>query len=213
MKKTVLFDFDGTLADTLPLVTFCFREVFHKYNEIDLTDKQVLGMFGPTEEEILRKAVPENYAQDAINLFYELYKHHHTRLVEENESVSYMIRDLHESGYALGVCTGKGRKSMDISSSFLPFCDLFQIVVTGDEVTYPKPHPEGLLTCLRELRSSPETAVYAGDSDSDVRAGRSAGLTTIGANWLPNPQTRQFDTNPDYILTGAGEFLRLIQTI
>jgi len=213
MIKTILFDFDGTLANTLPLVTFCFREVFGTYVGRDFTDDEIVEMFGPTEEGMLANRIPETSLNEAITSFYKLYERHHTRLVEEDRSVSHMVHTLRNEGYRLGICTGKGRRSLDISRRFLPFCDWFDAVVTGDDVACPKPDPEGILSCLATLDATPDAAVYVGDSDSDIQAGRAAGLITVGAQWMPNPQARGFETEPDYVFTEIEAFLHVIQEL
>ncbi|MDI6707465.1 MAG: HAD hydrolase-like protein, partial [Bacillota bacterium] len=53
--NTVLFDFDGTLADTFPIIIYSFRRVFSEYEGKDFTADEIIGMFGPGENEIFRK--------------------------------------------------------------------------------------------------------------------------------------------------------------
>lgn len=53
--KGIIFDFDGTIADTLPLCFYSFKEIFRKYNQRDLSSEEVLDMFGPSEVGIIQQ--------------------------------------------------------------------------------------------------------------------------------------------------------------
>ncbi|MDR7317816.1 phosphoglycolate phosphatase-like HAD superfamily hydrolase [Brevibacillus nitrificans] len=80
----------------------------------------------------------------------------------------------------------------------------FEIVITGDDVSDPKPHPEGILLAMQKLGADPRETIYVGDSDDDVIAGRAAGLQTVGVNW---PAVTQFDPAPDYLFTDVQSFV------
>ncbi|OAB39253.1 hypothetical protein PMSD_04815 [Paenibacillus macquariensis subsp. defensor] len=75
--KSVLFDFDGTLADTLPLSFKAFRSVFLKYENKLLTDKEIIDTFGPTEEEIIGKNIfNKDLVNEAIEYYYVIFEKH-----------------------------------------------------------------------------------------------------------------------------------------
>jgi HAD superfamily hydrolase (TIGR01509 family) len=88
------------------------------------------------------------------------------------------LETLRERGLRLGIVTGSQ------SGSFLPLreeglLDFFEIVLTGADVTRPKPDPEGLLKCATALGVGPGQAVYVGDTPTDVRASRAAGMAVV----------------------------------
>ena len=81
-------------------------------------------------------------------------------------------------------------------------------MITGEEVTEPKPHPEGIFTALKQLGATAENAIFVGDSDADIIAGRAAGLTTVGVDWLLVTQKAgSFDPEPDYRFSDAQAFV------
>ncbi len=213
MKKAILFDFDGTLANTLPLVIFCFQEVFRKSISREFSGDDIVGMFGPTEEGLLRAMIPERSYEETAETFFRLYRDRHADFVEDSKDIARVVRALAEDGYKLGICTGKGRRTMDISSGYLSFCGYFDAIVTGDDMERPKPNPDGLFTCLKMLNVAPEDAVYVGDSNADVAAGKSAGLTTIGVKWMPITQSREFRPSPDYEFSDFDEFLQTVRDL
>ncbi|WP_251081456.1 HAD family hydrolase, partial [Frankia sp. Mgl5] len=82
----------------------------------------------------------------------------------------------------LGIVTGKGSNSAEISIAQLQLAPFFPVVITGDDVAEPKPHPEGILLAMKLLQAEPQTTLYVGDSDSDIKAAKAAGVTSVGVN-------------------------------
>jgi pyrophosphatase PpaX len=102
--------------------------------------------------------------------------------------------------------TGKARRSLDISLDCLGLKNFFDVIVTGDDVEHPKPHPEGINKVLKNLNVSHKEAVFLGDSDADIMAGKQANVHTIGVHWLPNYHTIEFSVQPDEVYSNINEF-------
>ncbi|MFK7695367.1 HAD family hydrolase [Paenibacillus sp. HJGM_3] len=199
---TLLFDFDGTIADTLPVCFHALRGVFLEYDGIHLDNEAIVALFGPTEPDIIRINLKRNAeAERAVERFYALYDTHHPELVPVSDSIASMLSDLKRQGYKLGIVTGKGSHSLAISLRHLGLSGLFDVEISGDDVTVPKPHPEGVLLAMSRLQSTPEETVFLGDSIADVRAGKAAGVPTIAVQWFDHVQTRAFEVEPDRLFT------------
>lgn len=206
MLKTVIFDFDGTLADTLPIVYKSFQHIFKTYRNEEKTDEEVKAMFGPAEDDIIRKHFAKDQVETAIRTFHDYYWNHHNTWVKRSRDIEELLQLIKSSGLNLAIMTGKGRKSLDFSLKALEIADLFDMTVTGDEVEKPKPEPEGILRILSTLDTSPGEAIFVGDSDVDIKAGKRAGVETVGVQWLPTYQTPEFTTNPDHIFNRVEDF-------
>ncbi|WP_409342990.1 HAD family hydrolase [Paenibacillus sp. MBLB4367] len=209
--KAVLFDFDGTLADTLPLCFESFRKLFREYDGRHVSDEEVVSMFGPSEAGIIRIHLAKKEGVDqAIEDFYASYEELHTEMVKPHREIAELLQQLKASGIKLGIVTGKARRSLDISLRLLELTDLFDVSITGDDVTEPKPAPEGVLKALSMLGAGQDEAVFVGDSDADIAAGRSAGVTVIGVRWLDVVQSPVFAFEPDATVSNAEEFRRYL---
>lgn len=204
--QAILFDFDGTLADTLPLIFRCFREILSDETGRCPTDQDIVAMFGPTEEGMLRRALPESQYAGAVEKLYTLYDTWHPEYVSANVEIEQLLIALKQAAYPLAIVTGKGRRTAEISLRHLGWAKYFDVIVTGDDVQRPKPHPEGLQRALRTLNVPASNALYAGDSEADVAAGRAAGLVTVAVTWLGHPQTVTFSNQPDYLLDDVRNF-------
>ncbi|WP_261129784.1 HAD family hydrolase [Bacillus sp. Marseille-Q3570] len=205
--KALIFDFDGTLANTLPVCFHAFQAVFNRFDERDLTDDEIKEMFGPSETGIIRENLSHTEKDQAIELFYEKYSDSHRRLVDTNEEIIELLTFVKDKGMKLGIFTGKARRSLDISLQELQMDGMFDVIITGDDVTNPKPHPEGLQKALSQLGINEKEAMFIGDSNADIEAGLAANVHTAAVQWLPDYQTSQFDSNPDSIYKSVKQFL------
>lgn len=204
--KAIIFDFDGTLADTLPICFYAFQAVFKEFDDIDLTSEEIKAMFGPSETGIIREnLINKNYDQ-AIELYYQKYSDNHRNLVQENKEISDLLFYLKKEGYKLAIVTGKARRSLEISLDGLNMKDVFDVIITGDDVELPKPNPEGINKVLSILNIKNNEAVFLGDSDADILAGLKANVYTIGVQWLSNYQSPEFTIKPNKLLKSASEF-------
>ncbi|WP_053365638.1 HAD family hydrolase [Bacillus sp. FJAT-27245] len=209
--KAIIFDFDGTIADTLPICYFAFQSVFKEYDGLDLTPEQIKAMFGPSETGIIRENLLHNSHDEVIELFYETYSEKHGELVEKNEEIISLLKQLKSEGYKMGIVTGKAKRSLDISLQCLGMEGMFDVEVTGDDVEFPKPHPEGIHNALSELGVSENDTIFLGDSDADILAGKQANVHTIGVQWLPNYQSLEFTVEPDEVFTSFGELVEMLK--
>lgn len=205
--KAIIFDFDGTLADTLPICYFAFQSVFNEFDDKDLSSEEIKAMFGPSETGIIRENLRHANKEKAIELFYEKYSEYHEKLVKSNEEIDDLLRYLKDKGIKLGIVTGKARRSLDISLKLMQMENFFDVMITGDDVIKPKPDPEGVLKALSLLDVENHEAMFVGDSDADIHAGVKANVLTIGVQWLPEYQSLEFTIEPDSIFTRVSDFV------
>ncbi|MFN3693835.1 MAG: HAD family hydrolase, partial [Ignavibacterium sp.] len=83
----------------------------------------------------------------------------------------------------LGIFTGKGRTSSLITLNFLGIRDLFEMIVTGDDVKNHKPSPEGIIKFIQTFNLKPEEVLMIGDAPSDIKAAKEAGVHIASVVW------------------------------
>jgi len=206
--KAILFDFDGTLADTLPICFYSFQKVFNKYDNRNISNQEIISMFGPSEVGIIKQNLQcKDRINEAIADFYFHYDEEHKHFVGKNIEVNDLISLIHNNGIMTGIVTGKARRSFEISVKHLFSQDLFKVTITGDDVVDPKPHPEGILKAIEILGCSPQETLFVGDSNADIEAGKRAGVKTVGVNWLENSHGSEFLIKPDYEFSRIPDFI------
>ncbi|WP_367281415.1 HAD family hydrolase [Planococcus shixiaomingii] len=211
MIQAVIFDFDGTLANTLPVCDVAFQKVFQTYDQRNLSTAEIRAMFGPSETGIIRQHLQHPDKEKAIDLYYTTYLQQHAALVEANLEIRDLLVHLKNCGLKLGIVTGKARRSLDISLLALEMESVFDVIITGDDVIRPKPDPEGVVKALKFLGVKSDEALFIGDSDADIGAGLQANVYTIGVHWLPDFQTADFTVEPSAYYKSVAELLALIE--
>lgn len=207
--QAVIFDLDGTLADTFPLIVASWNEAVREPLGRAYSADEVVARFGIPDSAMLRRELPESAWEQAVETYHAHYEAAHG-MVTPFAGATELLRALAERGLKLGVMTGKGRRTADITLRALGWTDLFGSVVTGEDVGPQKPAPDGILLVMRELGAQPSECVYIGDSPADIEAGRAAGMPTIAAAWHSYYQERLRVSQPDYWAEIPGEVLSVL---
>lgn len=206
--KGIIFDFDGTLADTLPVAFYAFQRVFNEFDRRQLNEAEIKAMFGPSEVGILEANIrAKEQVPAAIEAYYSYYDEGHCQYVQPRDEIVAMLDALKAKGLKLGVYTGKARRSYDLSCGHLQLGSWFDAAITGDDVEQPKPHPEGIFKALASMGLAPDEALYVGDSDADVEAGARAGVRTVGVTWFTGGEGT-FRTAPDFTADSFNEWMK-----
>lgn len=108
--KAVVFDFDGTLANTLPICFYAFQTVFKEFDYRDLSNNEIKEMFGPSETGIIMNNLTNPYKEEAIEYYYKRYSELHKSLVDANPEILALLKSLKEAEIKMGIFTGKGKK-------------------------------------------------------------------------------------------------------
>ncbi len=216
----LLLDLDGTIADTLPHLFDSFRHGVAPFVTRPPADEEIHATFGPAERECLARmlrnpklALPgaSDHLDEATRRFHEAYEggHDHVRAFP---GVIEAIELARERGWAIGVFTGKGRRSAVFTLKRLGLWPV-DALVTSDDISDPKPHPEGVLQAARLLGLPPERLLVVGDADADVRAGRAAGARTVAALWGAFHPDALRQTQPTWALEQPAMLRELLEKI
>lgn len=198
--STLIFDLDGTLADTLPLIYESFNDAFEPVTGRTMTPEEIRGLFGPPDNHVIRKVLEPEHQQAAIDRYVATYERRHRDLVELFDGMDQLLADLHAQGVKLAVVTGKSRNTALMTLEILGVRDRFDVVYAGDDVERQKPDPMALELALNDLaHDDPASAAMIGDSAADIIAGQGAGITTIGVLWGSPDHSDLLAAGPDTV--------------
>lgn len=208
-----LFDLDGTIADTLPLIYEAFDAAFIPALGSGFSPAEIRALFGPPDHQIIRNTVAESQAEAAISRFNDYYTSRHDDLVSAFPGIADLVRSCAEAGMRIGVITGKSRLTALITLDRLALRDAFTVIYAGDDVERQKPDPEALTLALRDLAATPtDRAVMIGDSAADIAAGKAVGLATIGVTWGSPDLDELKSAAPDHVVSTVAELETLLLT-
>jgi len=181
----ILFDFDGTLADTAPDLAFAANLQRARRGLPDLDPSLYRPHASLGARGMLRIALgltPEDAAyEDARHDFLADYAKHMTRQTRLFPGTIPLLNTLRDHGHAWGIVTNKMERFALPIINYLGLATDCAVTVGGDTTTHPKPHPAPLLHAARLAGYAPEQCIYIGDDARDIAAGRAAGMPTIAA--------------------------------
>lgn len=211
MKKFegIIFDIDGTLTSTNDLIFAAFNHVASKYLNKKLTNDEIIALFGPTEDAILEEMFGDNILNARID-YYKFYKDEH-HLADIFPGIKEILEIIKSRNIPLGIFTGKGRKSSLITLEALNIDKYFNLIVTGDDVVNHKPSGEGILKFVNEFNLEKEKVLMIGDSVSDIKASREAGVKIASVLWDTYAQNRDLEQGSDYIFNSVHELKEFLE--
>ena len=178
--RGVIFDLDGTLANTLPLCIAAFRQAIEPLAGRSLTDAEIVATFGPSEEGTITALIPEHY-DAGVAAYLHHYEALHEGWPEPFPGILALLNGLKGRGVRLGLVTGKGMKSAVLSLKRFGLEAAFEEIEAGSPAGPRK--AEAIRDILARWQMEPSQVVYVGDAPSDVTASREAGVAVVGAAW------------------------------
>lgn len=183
--KAILFDFDGTLADTAPGIVLTMRRAFREEGLPEPSEAAVRQTIGlPLQESIrllggLDDAGAARTAATYRRFFPECELTHITIFPEVAET----LRELVGRGLRLAICTSRGRDSLEDILRIHGLLDCFETFVTASDALPSKPAPDMVLTLLARLGISAPEALVVGDTTFDIEMGARAGCPTCAVTY------------------------------
>lgn len=183
-KKAVVFDFDGTLCDSFPLVTTKLTEAIGEFRKEELTEEEKESIYGPTEEGIILKLIKdEGKAKECFLRYLSLYNEFHDSLLNDfYPGIKDLLNELKKKNIPVFLLTGRSKESTMITLTKFNAFDYFKVIYTGGLYGEVK---EELLNNLSSFHNfKKEDLIYVGDSLHDVPQCNRALVDIISVSYL-----------------------------
>lgn len=185
MNKLVLFDFDGTLADTAPDLGAAANTLRTRRGLPELPLDVYRHYASHGARGLIKKSLdmsPDHPEYEAArDEFLTEYEQNMTQRTTLFPGIKELLAGLQENGYTWGIVTNKAEY---LAMPLVVHLGLYRhcaITVGGDTTPHPKPHPAPLLHAAEKTGFAPKDAIYIGDDQRDIVAGRAAGMATVVA--------------------------------
>lgn len=213
MIKAMLFDFDGTLADTNPLIIRTFNETFAELSPgHGLTEPDILELIGPTLHETGLKYFPAD-PDGFSNRYREINLLYHDDMIEVYPGVGPMLAALKGMGLKMAIVSSKKRDMVLRGLKLLDLEQYFDWVLGGDDVTHPKPHREPIDRVLAYYGLQPAECLMVGDNSHDIDSAKNAGVKSIAVGWAYKGAEYLKKYAPDYIINTGDELIQIVQEL
>lgn len=208
MKKLIILDFDGTIADTRPVILNTFHRTLDAMHLPQHTDDEIAATIGLP----LLKAFPVLEPMDAEKA--ALCTATYRRIFEDVNAeigvpmfphVADTLRQLHNQGCTLSIATSRGYKSVVDFIKGFHLDDIITFIIAAEDVKHAKPDAEPVIKTLKHYGMKAEDAVVIGDTHFDILMGRNAGCATIGVTYGNGSRESLIEAGADMVVDDFAE--------
>ncbi|WP_422122750.1 pyrophosphatase PpaX [Planococcus sp. X10-3] len=207
---TLLFDFDGTLLNTNELIIHTFSTVLDNHFPNSYGREDIMQFIGPSLKQTFETIAPMR-TEELIKEYRELNLALHDEMVSVYDGVEETLHLLKMRGLKLAIVSTKKRSTILHGLRLMGVSELFDTVISLDDVENPKPDPEPILKALKELSSSAAESLMIGDNSHDIEGGKNAGVRTAGVAWSAKGEKFMASLHPDYMLQHISDLLELVK--
>jgi phosphoglycolate phosphatase len=215
MHQLILFDLDGTLVDTAPDLGYALNMQLQRYGKSMLPMDMIRPVASHGSKGLLALGfglTPDHADFDKMRIEYlSLYDEVFTRSPVLFDGMQEVLENIERKGLTWGIVTNKPRRFTEPLVRSMDLYNRAATVICGDDAAQPKPSPETLVMACHQANVKTSEALYIGDAERDIQAGRAAGMKTVVAmyGYLDvNDQPESWSA--DYFIQQPLDILKLI---
>jgi pyrophosphatase PpaX len=216
----VLFDLDGTLVDTIPLILACYEHTLATHLPgYEPGRRAIIGNLGRSLDDILFDYAaaagvddPAAMSRTMLHTYRTFQRATLTRLIQPYEGMRDALAGLRARGLTLGVVTSKVESAARECYDYYGLGEFLSVHVFHDDTERHKPDPQPLLHAASKGGLNVARTVYVGDSIHDMAAGKAAGMRTIGALWGPSGREELLRAGADELAVTPADLLEIVQS-
>ncbi|MDE7388791.1 MAG: HAD family hydrolase, partial [Muribaculaceae bacterium] len=214
--RNIIFDFDGTLVDTAPVILATMSATFEELGLPAPSPEKCKSTIGLRLHEIPSKLFPD---QEGLG---EIYAETYRRLfntyntlgaIVTFDGVRETLTALKRGGFNMAIASSRHRKSIEEIVGSLNMSALFDKIIGGDNVINGKPSPEPVLTITDSMQWLTEETLVVGDAGVDIIMGKSAGCMTCGVTYGNGTIDELKVAGTDYIIGSFAEVQEVVRLI
>ena len=215
-KKLVIFDLDGTLSDSIHSIKYCTDRALEPLGMGPFSEEDYKYFVGDGAANLIKRALTaagdvENvHFEDAFARYKELFAVDCMYEVKPYDGIVELLDALKERGVKLAVLSNKPHAETIRVIEYLFGKDVFDVLHGQIEGVPIKPDPAGAFRIMEQMRVTAEEVLYLGDTATDMKTGKGAGLFTIGALWGFRKREELEESHADAIIGHPMELLEYV---
>ena len=213
MKKYIIWDFDGTIANTNDIIIDSWQATFEHYLGHRLPVRDIEATFGETLVHTIERLIP-HAPYEEVRDYYRAYQNAHCEgRVYVFDGVRELMEELRSRGCKIGVATSRTANSLMKYLAELGMDVYIDGIVSMEDVAKHKPDPESVLKVLEKFGASPEEAIMIGDTKYDIGCANNAGVDSVLVGWSHYVDEDSMAADgfaPTYRIGSPGKILEII---
>lgn len=200
--KTLILDFDGTLADTKESIIETMKFVAHSFNIKNFDEKTIESLIGLPLKTTFEKAffLDENLIDEATSIYRKQYNEIVIDTISLFDDVKDTLYDFHRKGIHLTVASSKGKEALIKILKKQQIYDIFSFVGGEEDAKNKKPSPDIVHLIMDNYNYRPNECLVVGDTIFDIEMGQRAHVDTCGVTYGNNTKEKLEKQKPNYII-------------
>ncbi|MRT93650.1 phosphoglycolate phosphatase [Ancylomarina sp. 16SWW S1-10-2] len=208
-KELIIFDFDGTLINSIPDLALAANKMLSHYNLAPLKMEQIIPFIGngarPLVQRSLEHSMPNKdiskaFVDEAFEIYFAAYKEVTCDKTFTYPGVLETLNYLNKKGYKMAICTNKPISFIEPILDKLSIKQFFQYWIGEDSLPEKKPNPAPLLHLAKEMNTDVKKCIMVGDSKNDILAAQNADMENIGVTYGYNYNENIADYKPTLVV-------------
>lgn len=213
MYRALIFDFDGTLLDTLADLANALNAALRKNLCVEHPLAAYKNFIGDGANNLVRRAMPaekNDLLPQVLEDFRTHYQEHWADKTKVYAGIMPLLMRLKQDGYLLNILSNKPHQYvLPMVSKFFP-ANLFTAIYGHQENVPRKPDPHGALAIAQEINFAPSEILYVGDSATDMQTAKNANMTSCGVLWGFRDELELRASGADFIVAHPAEILKIV---
>lgn len=211
--KSVIFDMDGTLLDTLDIISRTNNRILQLHGFQPHTLEEYKGFVGDGMRMLLRRALPEGTSEDVISTLLpevlDLYHEEGVGTIPPFSGIREMLSELVKRGIKISILTNKEHKYALLNAETILGEFSFDAIL-GERPGKPlKPAPDGIFEIAAITKVPLSQTVYAGDMKADILTAKNAGVISVGCLWGFGRKEDLTALGADFLISKPSEILNI----
>lgn len=212
MTEAILFDFDGTLADTQAGILRTMEETFRILHLPIPPAPAMQATIGVPLFQALKSLnnLTDRDAARAVDLYGQLFPRFEATMVTLFPGVRDTLDALQARGLRLAICTSRNVESLDLILDHHGIAPYFEACVTASDGLTPKPSPAPAQALLSRMRLRPHQVFVVGDTTYDIEMGRRASCPTVAVTYGNHPLRELLTAHPTFVIPRFADLQDLV---
>jgi len=214
--KYLIFDFDGTLADTNEGIVRSYQETFRCNGWPVPTREKITSSIGLALKDAF-KLINGELTEDALEEFRlsyrSLFREIAYPLIDAFPGTKETLETLKREGYRMSIATSRSHVSLEDLARQIGVIDYFESLVGAEDVEHHKPAPDLVNAIMEKYKLDPKEVLVIGDAVFDILMGHGAGCKACAAAWGNQTREQLSSVNPEFIISDIRELPDLLKSL